>query len=224
MCLFSNPSEICNHPECLRYSFATSGAHGSNTNLIGNLNLLIQQQSMALAELINKNSLLNNKLDLLQSSLKGGQKLVHQDLNQNNEDIFRFATDNRTFNLFTQLKSEFPQVIYKERGFPLEVEVVDETGRRLEKLGNLNFNISLFTMENPPKVLKNNISGKKILRGSIEATCEEGLAVFNNIVINEVTSHYPNNKFCFVIMCSSCQDIKPLILSGITVRARKHKQ
>ena len=115
-------------------------------------------------------------------------------------------------------------MIYKERGFPLEVEATDGSGQRVEKLGNLSFNISLFTMENPPKVLKNNISGKKILRGSTEATFDNGLVVFNNIVINEASSHYPNNKFCLVIMCSNSQDIKPLILSGITVRARKHKQ
>jgi hypothetical protein len=120
--------------------------------------------------------------------------------------------------------SEFPSVIFKERGFPLHINIVDTSGCKVEILANLSLSVSLFTMENPPKALKNNISGKKIIRGTIEAVVENGEALFTNVVINEVTSHYPNNKFCFVVMCNNSQEVKPLVISGITVRARKHKQ
>ena len=123
------------------------------------------------------------------------------------------------------LASQLPEVIFKEKGFDIIANVQYTNGEIAILPSTYPFEIALFTMENPPKLLKTNISGKKILRGSSETVPDaKGNIHFQNIVINEVTSHYPNDSFCLVILCSSLSYIKPLATSGISVRARKHKR
>ena len=64
MCLYTNPSELCNHSECLRY-YLSQGSNIQNSNLITAIGSLIEQQSIALNDLVNKNSILNQHLDRL---------------------------------------------------------------------------------------------------------------------------------------------------------------
>jgi hypothetical protein len=58
--------------------------------------------------------------------------------------------------------------VYKERSFSLDVNIVDQH----EKLAPLpeacDFKILLFTTEVPPKVMKVNTCGDKIMRGTTE--------------------------------------------------------
>lgn len=226
MCLFTNPSEICNHPECHRFTLNYSSFSIANPNLIGNMNLLLQQQSIALSDLIQKSYLLNTKLNTLQDSLKLSQKsqISNPDSISLNENTLNWNITNQSFSYLLKLTNEMPEVIHKERGFSIDLCICDQSGLQVFPQTSLNFNIELYTVENPPKLLKVNISGKKILRGTVETAVENGKVNFSNVVVNEVTSHYPNNKFFFIVSCVNSNEIKPLVISGVTVRARKHKQ
>jgi hypothetical protein len=185
----------------------------------------MQQQAFALNDLIQKNSLLNQNLDRLSQTLSNPSKPCPS---QNEEkfcleSLFRWISSDRVFPMSLNLITDFPDVIFKEKGFKLNVNVLDSAGLFPVPCGT-SFMVALFTVENPPKLLKYNISGKKILRGTTEAVADSnGEICFQNIVINEVTSHYPSDKFCFVILCPGSQQIKPLVISGISVRARKHR-
>lgn len=139
------------------------------------------------------------------------------------ENPVSWTAANENFNFFLKLRNDFPEAVYKEKGFALSAFISDHEGQQVFPQGTLNFIVELFTVENPPKVLKVNISGKKILRGTVETGIENGEIRFSNVVVNEVTSHYPNNKFCFVVSCLNSDGIKPLVVNGVTVRARKHK-
>lgn len=227
MCLFTNPSELCNHPECVRYYFSQYSTSTNNGSLIANINALIQQHSIALNDLTHKNNTLNQKLDTLTQELSKKTKIPQPNIEEpfTLEGIFRWISSGKTFSLYITLLNSFPDIIYKEKGFYIQANVIDSNGSTVILPSTFTFVIALFTMENPPKLLKNNISGKKILRGTSEAVPEvDGIIHFRNVVVNEVTSHYPNDSFCLVILCPSLSHVKPLATSGISVRARKHNR
>ncbi|OMJ85815.1 hypothetical protein SteCoe_12811 [Stentor coeruleus] len=227
MCLFTNPSELCNHPECIRHYFSQYNTSTNNGSLIANINALIQQHSIALNDLTRKNNTLNQNLDTLTQELLKKTKIPQSNIEEpfSLEGIFRWISSGKTFSLFITLLNSFPDIIYKEKGFHVQVNVTDSNGSTVILPNSFTFIIALFTMENPPKLLKRNISGKKILRGTSEAIPEDdGIIHFRNVVVNEVTSHYPNDSFCLVILCPSLSHVKPLATSGISVRARKHNR
>ena len=227
MCLFSNPSDLCDHQECIRYYLTHSQMQYSNSSLIAGINTLIQQQSIALSNLVNKNNLLNQNLDSLTQALGKTAQIQSRtkDEHFNIEDIFRWISSGVVFNMFITLTVELPEIIYKEKGFNITANVLDSSGTKVNISGTHSFLIALFTVENPPKLLKTNISGKKILRGTTETIADQNSTIqFHNLVINEVTSHYPNDSFCLVILCPSLSYIKPLATSGISIRARKHRR
>ena len=113
---------------------------------------------------------------------------------------------------------ETPNMVLKEKGFCIQAEVRNKEEKIVfsDKL----FKIRLFTNENDAKPLKLNIASKKILRGTLEARMpEDSTITFNNIVINEVSSHYINESFTLVVSCDD-NDIKPLVIENLYVRAR----
>ena len=199
----------------------------NRADLLFNLSSLIQHQSLALSGIVNNSSLLNQKIDDLGQALTSKPKIQNSSPEEqfDLDGIFTWLSSDRAFTRYISLLNCFPEIIYKEKGFHLHLNVTSLNGETVVFPTAVSFIIALFTMENPPKLLKSNISGKKILRGSSEAVPDaDGTVHFWNVVVNEVTSHYPNDSFCFVILCPSMANVKPLALSGIPVRARKHNR
>ena len=226
MCLLTNDSELCNHVECLRY-YSAQRFSMENNSMIISISNIIQQQSLVLTDLAAKNNILNQKLEILNQKINKATHIqsISTEEQFNLEGIFSYLASGKEFSMFINLLNEIPTVIFKEKGFDIIVNVLDTNARETIIPVANPFNIALFTKENPPKLLKTNISGRKILRGTNESVTEyDGKIRFHNIVINEVTSHYPNDSFCLVILCPSLAHIKPLIINGISVRARKHKK
>jgi hypothetical protein len=84
--------------------------------------------------------------------------------------------------------------VYKERAFELEASIVDQSRRPVPLIEPCEFKILLFTTEVPPKVMKINTNGDKIMRGTTEisVTVNSSKVHFRKIVIKEVTSHFRN--------------------------------
>ena len=70
-----------------------------------------------------------------------------------------------SFELKLKLDSPLPDPIFKERAFPIELHVEDFIGTIEHLTAPCKFKIILFTTEDPPKLLKINTSGDKIMRG-----------------------------------------------------------
>lgn len=114
-----------------------------------------------------------------------------------------------------------PAQVFKEKGFSLTLRIMTAPGVPCTVAG-LHFRIQLYSEDQPPVKVSLNISGKKVLRGSIDAYSDaEGLVKFPNIVINEVSSHYLNNCFTLVVSQSGEQSVKPFSMPGLVVKARK---
>ncbi|OMJ81312.1 hypothetical protein SteCoe_18235 [Stentor coeruleus] len=119
-----------------------------------------------------------------------------------------------------QVISEMPNPAYKERAFSLLLQIVDTKGNKAVLPENLNFKVMLFTMESPPKLMKINTSGDKIMKGTIEAQGNSTL-FFRKIAVKEVTSHFRNGCFFLVVATKDVDYVKPLIVENFVVKARK---
>ena len=119
-----------------------------------------------------------------------------------------------------ELVSEMPSPAYKERSFSLMLQIVNKMGEKVCLPESLNFKVMLFTTENPPKVMKINTSGDKILKGITEAQGNSTI-FFRKLAVKEVTSHFRNGCFFFVVTTKDSKMIRPLIIENFVVKARK---
>ena len=121
---------------------------------------------------------------------------------------------------YLQILSDIPNPAYKERSFFLMIQIFDCNGNKAKLPEIASFELMLFTNESPPKIIKINTCGDKIMRGTIEA---QGVSTvfFRKVVIKEVSSHFRNGSFYFVINPKNCNVIKPLIVENFVIKARK---
>ena len=119
-----------------------------------------------------------------------------------------------------QLISSLPDPAYKERAFSLLLQIVDKNGGKATLANSASFSILLFTTESPPKLLKVNTSGDKVMRGTTDADGNSSI-FFRKIVIKEVTSHFRNGCFFLVVSPKNSNNIEPLIIPNFIIKARK---
>jgi hypothetical protein len=214
MCIYTHALEPCTHSECLFFN--------NSIALFSLFNSVVHDQSILISQLLVQQSLINQKLNNIANTLNKGQLI------QNFELLDDFSLDNRLYAntdypLRIILGSKLPDIIYKEKRFELTTSVIDRNERKVVLQKGEKFKIAVFSMENPPKQIKLNVSGNKALRGSVESSPnEDGSVIFPKVVINEVSSHYLNDSFSLVVICTTLGTVKPLILPNISVKARKH--
>lgn len=209
MCLLGNIEELCDHAECNLppSSFMSSS---NRSELLKSLVLI----------LINRNNILLNLSSLSSQMEEKTKKLVVKPASEtkpkeSKKSVF-FSQD--TYDLKLVITGQVPNMVLKEKGFSLSVEVKDNTDQSV--FSDQIFKVRLYTNEEVPKPLKLNIASKKIIRGTLEAKMSSSNSVtFDNIVINEVSSHYINESFILLISSES-DDIKPLVIENLCVRAR----
>ena len=199
----------------------------SDTALLYHLFTLITQQNEVIRTLTEQTSTALKKVENLSRGLESGtwpdttSIVVPREEVTTSEHILQILCGPKTSFLYSlRLVSELPQPAYKERAFSLMVEVVDRSGTRVMMPIPVNFKIMLFTTESPPKLLKVNTSGDKIMRGTIEVE-SNGVVLFKKIVVKEVTSHFRNGCFFLAVMPKNSSDIKPLVIDNFVIKARK---
>ncbi|CAG9334358.1 unnamed protein product [Blepharisma stoltei] len=229
-CNFTKRAESCNHPGChINHQGLYPSSFSLQTVEEEQLARLLLYQNSLLTQVAANSNQINKCLDrLIESTQNMAYVAPHTEPTEIDiencpaEHIFQWISSGKEFLYSIQLESQISSNIYKERGFSLVVSVRDKDGQYIFTTENQKFQVFVFSMDNPPKLLKLNISGKKILRGTIEASMsEDRLITFANVVINEVTSHYVNDSFYLVVTCENSLDIKPLTISNVCVKARK---
>lgn len=214
MCLLGQTSKPCNHPDCLNfYSKVSPQVFPSIHTIIESLISTVLLRQPLLSTICHTTQALISKAEDIQSALST--------IPPTSASPHPFYTQNSYKNRIVLSSSELTQ-IYKEKGFSLTMQVVDDENNKV--IIQDMFKIKLYTNDNPPKLLKLNIASKKILRGTLETMMDEnGIVTFPNIVINEVSSHYVKESFVLVIMSDS-SEVKPLIIENLYVRARNSKK
>jgi hypothetical protein len=212
MCLLSQKQEFCTHPECLSFysSSICCAMPQDKDRLLESIIMMLTSRSSVLSSLCTLSKTIIEKVNSIEQFKK------HSDVN--NQPPAVSLLKEKTYQYKLQALGPIPSVVSKEKGFPLTLEVYDENYQKVYCEGL--FKIKLFTNETPPKPLKLNISSRKIIRGTLESCMNSsGVICFENIVINEVSSHYINESFIMVIS-SELNQIKPLIINNLYVRAR----
>lgn len=128
--------------------------------------------------------------------------------------------DNCQHDYSLELISELPSPAFKEKAFSMLLQIVDGTGQKVTLPTSAGFTIMLFTTESPPKLMKVNTSGDKIMRGTTDAD-GNSTVLFRKIVIKEVTSHFRNGCFFLVVAAKNLSNVKPLIVPNFVIKARK---
>jgi hypothetical protein len=124
--------------------------------------------------------------------------------------------------LYLSIESEIPEPAYKERGFSLALTLRDAQGNIVTPPSQLYFKLSVCTQENDFVELSHNISGKRILRGTVEERVNrDGTLVFPNIVITEVSSRHIGGSFSLVVTPSMGAPVRTLVIPKVTVKARR---
>ncbi|CAG9330466.1 unnamed protein product [Blepharisma stoltei] len=195
------------------------------------LSLLAQamcQQAEIITLLLKQTQMANEKINEVSEeirNLKGSNSssaviIPSNEATTSWELLSMICGDHMDFQYKIELLSTIPYPVYKERAFCLVSKLVDLEGNEISLPKPVRFKIMLFTTERPAKLLINNTSGDKVMRGTIE-TESDSLITFNNIVVKEVTSHFRNGCFFLVVAPFDANYIEPLIIENVVVKARK---
>ncbi|CAG9315766.1 unnamed protein product [Blepharisma stoltei] len=225
MCILKRNDEICNHYEChLHYSLQENSVSSMNFMVLE----AMSRNSMAISNLCDNHLKIMNEINSLKqicSQIRDSISVDEQILPDQNLIVRRallMVKENYDFPIRLELDKTFPSKICKERGFKLSFHLENNGNQAIKTQRNAKFNIFLVTHNEPPIVLDKNLSGKSILRGTHEAAeNENGHIQFSNIVVNEVSSHYKENSFIFIVLCLSNLNIKPFIKWNLNIRARQ---
>ncbi|OMJ65993.1 hypothetical protein SteCoe_37318 [Stentor coeruleus] len=185
--------------------------------------MLLQQNELVKSLVQDTKAALEKITDL---TIKKPKEASHEPLASSEETItpsvlLRFLTgDNRKFTHKIELEDELPSPAYKERTFSVLANIVDMNGNKVQLADCVKFKIMLYTADSPPKMLNLNTSGDKIMRGTLEVEGSSSI-FFKKVIVKEVTSHFRNGCFFFVIVPEGADYIKPLIAEDFVIKARK---
>lgn len=231
MCLVLCKPVPCHHPFCHYFYSKMVRTHSHRPeNPEDHYLSIITYQNAVLTDLYEYNKKSFESLDRLFSDTKSLSRFLsntrHADLIMettfSDELIFKPENSHIEHRYEIKLIEDFPKTLWKERGFSIKAKVLDNKGMPSYLNKNPRFRVFLYTMDDRPKLLNLNVSGKKVLRGTIEAEMNADSSLnFKNLVINEVTSHYTNDGFQIIVANLNSSLVKPLIISGIPVRARR---
>jgi hypothetical protein len=192
--------------------------------LIMSLFKMVTQQNEMIKKISEDARLTAEKINSLSQTL-GLKQSKHVEFSSeevtNPEKLLKILCgDNCQHNYNLQLISDLPSPAFKEKAFSMLLQIVDNNGQKVTLPTSAGFTIMLFTTESPPKLMKINTSGDKIMRGTTDAD-GNSTVLFRKIVIKEVTSHFRNGCFFLVVAAKNLSDIKPLIVPNFVIKARK---
>lgn len=207
------------------------GAPLMNQNIMMLLYRMVQQHAELLKVVADQTSTVTAKLDAITERInampckpgdsKASEVFIPSEESTSSNKLLDIICKGRSmFPYKLELTSELPSPAYKERAFSLSAMIVDKDGAQVTMPKQTIFKVLLFTTESPPKLLKLNTSGDKIMRGNIEVL-SNSIVHFPKIVIKEVTSHFRNGCLFLVIAPVDDLNIQPLIVSNFVIKARK---
>lgn len=201
-----------------------------NQTVLLHLLRMVQQQAEVLKMVAENTSCLLGKLNVIDEMLnhnnasissKAHELVVPSDESTSPQKLLEIISSGVIdYSYQLELVKDLPSPAYKERAFCLNARIVDMQGVPSILSHSTVFKVLIFTTESPPKLLKINTSGDKIMRGTIEMESSDSV-YFPKIVIKEVTSHFRNGCFYLVVVPKPDSKVKPLIISNFVIKARK---
>ena len=227
-CKVSDGSCKCRMPECsgIVKPIPIPMVNSSDGVIILSLFKIVSQQNEMIKQILEDSKNTTERLNFISQTLKGKPSKcleTSSDEVTNSDTLMKILCGGSTLHEYSlQLISDLPKPAYKERAFSMLIQIVNKNGEKATLSNSAVFSIMLFTTESPPKYMKINTSGDKIMRGTVDSEGTSSV-FFRKIVIKEVTSHFRNGCFFLVVTCKTANNIKPLIVPNFVIKARKLK-
>jgi len=139
------------------------------------------------------------------------------------------------------LDNDIPAPIFRERNLVIKVKLINMKTKEIIKNENkILLHLSLQTWEIPSNPILRNKTGNKAIMGETEIELHEGVAAFDRIQINEVTSKFIHGYIAMLVIPTKpinygtsltdqgqgenyvqYEHIKPLMLEKIIVKSKK---
>jgi hypothetical protein len=139
------------------------------------------------------------------------------------------------------LDNEIPSPIFRERNLVIKVKLINmETKEVVKNQNKILLHLGLQTWEIPSSPILRNKTGNKAIMGETEIELVEGMAAFDRIQINEVTSKFIHGYIAMMVIPTKptnygtslrdqgqgesyikYEEIKPLMLEKIVVKSKK---
>ena len=126
-----------------------------------------------------------------------------------------------------RLYSDFRSPIYKNKPFSLELKAIDPCRAPLVITSPLTFEVLVFKATLPLTEVTTvdtpeGREGTTFLTGQTRVgVANSEIILFRDLMFSDVTSNYPENWVFVVVKCVEEQRIKPLVLEGVRIKARK---
>jgi hypothetical protein len=133
--------------------------------------------------------------------------------------LHTLCPENFQHEFYISVTSEIPRPAYKDRSFSLSLCLMNTFGKQITLEKQTKFIIQIYTLDYPVTLLERNTVGDKMLRGTYEAY-SDSVIMFKRVFVNEVSSHFRNGYFLFVVIAED-KRVKPLIIDEFVVKARK---
>ncbi|OMJ84633.1 hypothetical protein SteCoe_14227 [Stentor coeruleus] len=196
----------------------------SDSNFMGALFKMIVQQNEFIKSIADQTKSALEKISELTEKRSGNMaqptSIVSEEATTPSVLLRYLCADKTYFTHSLELGEKIPMPAYKERSFSVLVNILDSNGNKVRLPNSIVFKVMLYTADNPPKNLSINTSGDKIMRGTLEVEGNSEI-FFKKIIIKEVTSHFRNGSFFFVVVPKDAGYIKPLIVEDFVIKARK---
>lgn len=225
LCKVTDGSCTCEKPECpgLVRPVPVPSTSPQEAGLIISLFRMINQQNEMIKKISEDTRLTSQKIIKISQYLNLATPQIQNPSEESSTSVTIMETlcgSEKNFEFTLQLASELPEPAYKERAFSLLVNILNKNGEKVTLPSTAALTIMIFTTETPPKVLKINTSGDKIMRGTIDSEGTSSI-LFRKIVIKEVSSHFRNGCFFLVVAPKNNSSIQPLIIPNFVIKARK---
>lgn len=184
------------------------------------LNQLVVLQTQVLQEVLTQSQQMAQLICRIESCSAGSTRCSSQASSSDSTEAY--------YSFKLVLEGDLATQVLKERGFVVKGTIRDGENRPAVQSAGMGLRLALYTQDDQRHALIHNIAGrlhvgKKVMRGSVTACVQADASfTFQNVVINEVSSHYIDDAFSLVVSADQF-NVKPLVIRKLVVRARKAK-
>lgn len=104
------------------------------------------------------------------------------------------------------------------------IRLEDHQGKLVDNHEVFKVCLEAFTCELPRNKIEISTEGEPIFRGKTKTKIKNGKGFFDKIRFQDLTCRYRNNWVYFVVFAEERNDVKPLVLDKVMVKAKKPKE
>ncbi|CAG9322588.1 unnamed protein product [Blepharisma stoltei] len=200
----------------------------------------LMSQIKLMKQVIEQNSIINskfldirNEIERLQQS-NAPSESVQGPVPTKKNILELICPEVESYDYSLSLVDKIPSPVCKGKYFSFNVSLKNEGILKIPIEERIQIKVSIYSAENPPKVIKKNMSGEIMIKGHTTSTLtyDSKLGTHSasfKIQLNEVTSHFMNGWVFLVVETQTpCEFletlgiyIKPLIIKKLIIKAKE---